>query len=46
MSSRRRGVYRHIREAAERNGRIGLGDAVNVRVDGRSVKRVDGELEE
>ena len=40
---RRSCVDRQIREAVERDGRIGLGDAVNVRAGGRRVKRTGGE---
>ena len=42
-ASGRRGVDREIGKAVERDGRIGLGDVVNVRGGCRSVKRAGGE---
>ena len=42
-ASGRRGVNREIGKAVEKDGRIGLGDVVNVRGGGRSVKRARGE---
>ena len=41
--SGRRGVDREIRKAEERDGRIGVGDVVDVRSGGRSVERAGSE---